>query len=93
LDSALATANGVPESPHHDQAAMLDTTATTNFVQSIIDEPAGNDTALSALLDVKGDIVFVIDTAGSMGDEISLVMGILNYFNTGSCSPPDPTFI
>jgi hypothetical protein len=91
LDAAGAAANHTTESPYHDIAVSIATTATTNFVQSILDELAGNDKALAALLDVKGYIVFVIDTTGSMGDEIGLVQSAVERIVNENASNPSLT--
>lgn len=78
LDAGLASANGVPMNPLHGQARALAEAATQDFIQQIVDELRGNDAALSALMDVKGSIGFVVDTTGSMGSVINGVKAIAN---------------
>lgn len=79
LDAAGAEDEGVAQSPFHDQAAAVAKDATRAYVQGILDELAGEDEALSALLDVRGSIGFVIDDSGSMGAEISGVRQIVTW--------------
>lgn len=56
----------------HAIAVTVARAATRDFVELILSDHriAGNDKAISALLDLKGTIGFVIDDTGSMGEEI-----------------------
>jgi von Willebrand factor A domain-containing protein 7 len=81
--------NGVPVSPFHGTARSLAETSTTNYVQSILDELAGNDKALAALLDLRGTAGFVIDDTGSMGPEISGVKSVVSQIVSALSGSPD----
>lgn len=93
LDAAGAAEKGVAQNPFHDQAASRATEATRVFVQGILDELAGDDQALAALLDLRGSVGFVIDDTGSMGPEIggvaNLVERILALTNIDPFSAPE----
>jgi hypothetical protein len=69
--------NDVPPSPFHSQARTAAELATKQYVEDILSVIAGNDKAVSALLDLKGTIGFVIDDTGSMGEEISGVKSVI----------------
>jgi von Willebrand factor A domain-containing protein 7 len=62
----------------HGAARSVAEQATTTFLQGILDELAGNDEALAALLDLRGTIGFVVDDTGSMGPEISGVRAAIS---------------
>lgn len=82
-----------PARPFHAQARSVAEVATTDYVQQIIDEIAGNEKAISALLDIKGTIGFVIDDTGSMGEEIGgvklVVAAIVRALNALPSLRPD----
>lgn len=63
--------NEPPGDPLHAKAVQLAILATRDYTQQVLDEIAGNDKAVSALLDVRGTCAFVIDDTGSMGTEIA----------------------
>lgn len=93
LDAAGAAAEGVPQNPFHGQAVSVAREATRTFTQGILDDLAGDDKALAALLDVRGTFGFVIDDTGSMGPEISgvksTVSRIVNFVSTNPQFSPD----
>lgn len=77
LDAAGAASKNVAQNPFHDMAAGRATDATRVFVQGILDDLAGDDDALAALLDLRGSVGFVIDDTGSMGPEIGGVANLV----------------
>ncbi len=84
---------GSPPSPLHAAARNLAEQATQDYVNQILSAVSGNDKAVSALLDIKGSIGFVIDDTGSMGDEIDgvkiVVEGIVRTLDLFPLSRPD----
>lgn len=78
LDVAGAAHEGVSQNPFHSVAARQAADATTQFVQGILDDLSGNDRALSALLDLKGTLGFVVDDTGSMGSSIDGVVSTID---------------
>lgn len=70
--------NGVPVSQFHGEARRIAELATRQYVEQILSSIVGNDKAVSALLDLKGTVGFVIDDTGSMGEEIGGVKVIVN---------------
>ncbi|MBJ6982030.1 hypothetical protein [Luteimonas sp. MC1572] len=89
LDATGAAQNNVPMNPHHPAAATQAREATRVFVQGILDDLAGNDRALAALLDVRGTLGFVVDDTGSMGSSITGVVGTINQIVTEVDANPE----
>lgn len=78
LDAAGAAYHEVAQSPWHGVAASQARQNTRQFLQGILDELAGNDPALAALLDIKGTLGFVVDDTGSMGSSINGVVSTID---------------
>lgn len=74
--------------PLHAKAVQLAILATRDYTQQILDEIAGNDKAVSALLDVRGTCAFVIDDTGSMGTEIAGVKQMVTSLVNSLASDP-----
>lgn len=89
LTAAAAAEKGVPFNPHHGAAVSSAEMGTRVFVQGILDELAGEDKALAALLDVRGSLGFVIDDTGSMGPEIDGVRNTVSRVVDVVTSIPD----
>lgn len=72
--------------PFHGPAADLATTASRDFVESILDSPeiSGDDDAVRALMGGIGTFGFVIDDTGSMGSQIDAVKGMVGLIVAGA---------
>jgi hypothetical protein len=77
----------------HGAAVSVATAATKDYVEQVLSEIAGNDRAVSALMDLKGTLGFIIDDTGSMGEEISgvkeTVARIINETRNNPDAQPD----
>ena len=78
---------------NHAAAVSVATAATRDYVQQVLDEIEGDDQAISALLDLKGTLGFIIDDTGSMSEEIagvkSTVTSIINEARNNPDAQPD----
>ncbi|MGB8509730.1 MAG: HET-C-related protein, partial [Pyrinomonadaceae bacterium] len=73
----------------HARAVTVATAATKDYVGQILSQIEGNDKAISALLDLKGTLGFVIDDTGSMGEEINGVKDTVTRIVNETRSNPD----
>lgn len=88
LPPAVAAEHGVPGSPFHGAARAAALASTTEFLNAVITALDGDEVAISALLDVKGSLGFVVDTTGSMASIQSGVRAIASGLVTAANSPP-----
>ena len=89
LDAAGAARENVPQNPRHADAALAAKHNTRLFIDGILDELAGDDKALTALLDVRGTLAFVIDNTGSMGNSLNGVKQTVSAMVAEAAANPD----
>lgn len=73
----------------HTAAVRVARAATKDYVEQIFFELAGNDKALTALLDLKGTLGFVVDDTGSMGPSIAGVKNMITRIVNEVKANPD----
>jgi hypothetical protein len=73
----------------HAAAKTVAEAATKDYVEQVLSEIEGNDKAISALLDLKGTLGFIIDDTGSMGPEINGVKDTVTRIVNETTSDPD----
>lgn len=88
LDATGAAQHHVTQHPLHAAAAQSAQHSTRMFIEGILAELAGDDKALSALLDVKGDVAVVLDNTGSMGSTLNGTKAAISAIVAANASDP-----